>query len=1514
MAIPAAEFELGALAAVENAPDINTGYSWLTEEYQSSEWDNPTQAGALLSQYGTILRQKFNSNNVAGLGDISQELPYSLEELPDASIEDEEERRIEKVNLWEEANLKYLDVATEPNLLLKRDLLKKYVPASASLQRRVIKDPGVIRDTAARVALGIVSPVTTLFGSPEPEFLKENTNPERDDDFLSELITGAGTVGTAIAVTAGTGGLGAAAYLGAGAVGSVKETYEDTKETTGDTDRALAAAGVDAAGQTVGFALGGRVATKLGTKLALATKTALGASTKAIAEGATPQAASSVFKSIMVSAGQQGVGNAAMTAGKLGAQRVGTEGEEIEFSRALPTGEDVEPLLRSAAVGGILGAGASGITESYAGLAQRIQARRAAQLDQPPSETAAPESGVPPTQPETPEQNMNNPGGLLTGALEGMSAELPKIDLDGVAHAQEAQSVFIAPTTREQARSPEEASQTLTGVNGDTYHVYGDGETIQSKTADGQLAPADKTFFVDKDTATVLAALKAARSVDGETPKIYTDGEDLLVKSDYVTEDLDLANVPTGQRFARVPVKDGPAVGDVPVSATIPLAGGEKTQYASNIGPSIAEIAANPRLVESAAQTGAEGPEGKPRMLAQRVVDNEALPQGVRDAFLTYDKNGERTTSLRYLPQSRVETGNQGLEWIAGAGGEEAALHRLLTGPKDISREQVAAATELFRSLTQGVAEAERAGDPVASMQLTNLSSALLNKFAPVGTEAGQIVDFFKEFKNLTPEQSTAFKLGTLRGKIFEEEIGRQGLTADEVAREPSRLTQIDEQIAQAEAAAPKPAEGEKPKKNPEVEKLLRQREQLKARIDKRTERVEARLNKSFPPEMREQYQKLLELRRNLPEGTARANVDREISVIESRLDKSVLQRLLSNWDSFYINNLLADIGTGIATAVGNVENLAVASAGVVLGGPFRGGRVSEIPQNFQEFSRIALQSFPKATRNAFSAFMGNYFAKYNEGDFVKTGPPGLRYIGYVGRFLSALDVFAKELGTDAATAIRIMEMHPEARNLKGEERRAFLSEALFGNETLRTNAVNEAQRQVELMKEANLPIPKGTEQVIVDDILRRARPENIREEVEGWAKKIALQNDQGGTLGIISKSMNNLRKVPFAGPAFVNFVRAAGNLIAWKLESTPYGFIRPTLLKQFHGIELTPLERSTMYTQAILGSSIAAGAYGLMQSGYFTVHGNGPRNPDERRRWLDSGGKPFSVELDGKYISYAETPFASMLAAIGGYGDYQKFSVAKNKISEKQAANYIMGASMTSLFANPLLQTSAEFLSILQDANQGGNVADRLSRFFTKNSLEAVRNATIPLNRSLRNVSAMWQDPLETRLSWQAAILNGIPFAGGASAGQPALNVFGQPILEGKSASERFRSISRFYTQQVNDPALRFLSDKGYYVTDLDSKVTIPDKGLKSVKQRRAAILGAEHENVLLESERYELQRLSGPVIRNTVMRFRQQYSRGPWNEKVQRKLSQEVAEIRGRFKRQVLNRGANRAFREEE
>ena len=1514
MAIPAAEFELGALAAVENAPNIDIGYQWLTEEYEGSEWDNPRQASQLLSQYGTILRQKFNSNNVAGLGDVSQELPYSLDELPDADIEDEEDRRIEKVNLWEEANLKYLDVATEPNLILKRDLLRQYVPQSASLQRRVIKDPGVVRDTAARVVLGVISPITTLFGAPEPEFLKEQTNPERDDDFLSELITGVGTVGAAIGVGAATGGVGVAAYLGAGATGSVKETYQDTKETTGDTERALAAAGVDAAGQAVGFALGGRVATKIGGKIASATQTALGASTKAIAEGATPQAASTIFKAAMISAGQQGAGNVAMTAGKLGAQRVGTEGEEIEFSRALPTGEDVEPLLRSAAVGGILGGAASGLTAGYEGLARRIQARRAGELNQPPAQDAGTPEGTPTTEPQTPEQNFNDPGGLLTGALDEMASTLPKIDLDGVAHAQESQSVFISPTTPEQARSPEDASQILTGVNGDTYHVYADGETIQSKTADGQLAPADKTFFVDKDTATILAALKAARSVDGETPKIYTDGEDLYVKSNYVTEDLDLAEVPTGQSFARVPVKEGPTVGDVPVSATVPLAGGEKTQYSSNIGPSIADIATNPRLVASAAEAGAEGPEGKPRMLAQRVVDNENLPQSVRDAFLTYDKNGERTTSLRYLPQSRVETGNEGLAWIAAAGGDEAALHRLLTGPKDISREQVAAATELFRNLTQGVAEAERAQDPVASIQLTNLSSALLNKFAPVGTEAGQIVDFFKEFKKLNPEQAVAFKIGTLRGKIFEEEISRQGLTADEVAREPARLTQLDEQIAQAEAAAPKPKEGEKPKKNTEVEKLLRERERLKARIDRRTERVEERLSKTFSPEQREQYQRLLELRRSLPEGPSRANVDREIATVESKLDKSVLQRLLSNWDSFYINNLLADIGTGIATAVGNIENLGMASAGVVLGGPFRGGRVSEIPDNFQEFSRIALSSFPKATRNAFSVFMGNYFAKYNEGDFVKTGPPGLRYLGYVGRFLAALDVFAKELGGDAATAIRLMEMRPEIRNLKGEERRAAISEALFGNETLREGAVKEAERQVALMKEAKLPVPKGTEQVIVDDILRRARPENVRTEVESLAKKIALQNDQAGTLGIISGAMNSLRKVPFAGPAFVNFVRAAGNLIAWKLESTPYGFIRPTLLKQFHGVELTPLERSTMYVQAILGSSIAAGAYGLMQSGYFNIHGNGPRNPDERRRWLDSGGKPFSIEIDGKYLSYAETPFASMLAAIGGYGDYQKFSVAKNKISEKQMANYVMGASMTSLFANPLLQTSAEFLNILQDANQGGNVADRLGRFFSKNSLEAVRNATIPLNRTLRNVSAMWQDPLETRLSWQAAILNGIPFAGGASAGQPALNVFGKPILEGKTASERFRSISRFYTQQVNDPALRFLADKGYYVTDLDSRVSIPDKGLKGIKQRRAAILGAEHESVLLESERYDLQRLSGPVIRDTVMRFRQQYSRGPWNEKVQRKLSQEVAEIRGRFKREILNRGANRGFKEKE
>lgn len=1471
MATSPDSLEVLGLQSIENAPDADTGQDWLIEDYSSARWSDPERASQILSDYGNKVRQKFSSNSAAVQSGLEQYVPLALNQLPDPDIADPQERAMAKIDAWEAANIDALSKSIDPQQIVRRDILNKFVSDSALTFRRRVNNPGVVEDTAARFAAGVIAPVTGLFGAPEPEFLKEHTSPQRDDDFMSELVSGAGTVGTAIAATAAAPVAGAV-YLGAGAVGSVGRTVLEVKEETGSNPRAAAAGAIDAVGQGVGLVFGAKAAgrvVKAGTE-------GLAAATETLAKGGTVEAAKEVFKQGARTAILQGGANVSMGVGARGARRVGLDDENIDVLENTP---------REFAVGAILGVGGEAAARGYNAVGRRISARLARRAQ-------AVEGSETPPSPESAAAEIVEPGANVKAetdaALQEIAKELPSIDQEGIAHQRTEQSVYKAPATAEQVEQAKGASRFFTTNTGDQYELFEDGTVGHRTGPSGPLAPGDTMRFVTPEDAAKLLTLKTVKPAGGEESKIYTDKKDgeLFVYSQHATDDLDLSEVPTGSRFIKVQSQREPAPGLVPVSANIPAVSDGKKVFSSNIGNTIKDVVTRPERVTPADPTTLD-PNSRVRMLGQRVVDNQNLPTQVRDAFMTLNDKGERESTLRYIPQGMAELQSQGGMWIAQRGGSELALLDILEGGNNISNEAQAGAFQLTASLGRAIIEAQRKGDVFAETKLVDLQAALTSKIAEIGTYRGQGVNQLKDAQRIDPDNAFAFQLGQITKAATDEVLAKEGISRPDVERAQTRVRELDEAIKAAKEDVALKA------------KLQAEKEALEKKINDRTNAIKKLVGKKFSPEKQEEYRNLLQLRAQLPEGPLRARQDSLIDAIEYKLQTPWLKRFIKGAQNFYVGNILSELGTWAATAYGNSVNVASGIGEVIGGSAFReGGGVRKIPENFVEFVRQMTRSVPKATRNSIDTFFHKNLNKFEAEDFLLTGAPVLRYVGWSARALSALDTWATTLVRDPAMAVRLVETRPDIASLTGEARRTAIDEALFGNAEFRRSAEVEADRQIEIAERFGQKMSARDKAVIVDDIIERQRPQNLAQELTEWTDKIALRGKPKGFSGDLTGALKVLAKSPGLDK-FILFMNAMGNLMDYGLEFSPYGFARPTALK-LRGQEIGPLERSAIYTRALMGTTAAAGIYAAWQAGAFDINGAGPANPEERRAWKAAGGKPYTFQRGDSIIQFGWWPMAPTLAAIAGYADYQKYSKDKTAIKEHEAINYIMSSTFQGMFASPLTSNFGELVEIGMTAARGGDAWAAMERFGQRIGADVVKNSVLPFNRLMRNFSGMFQDPLDTRQAWSAKFLSGIPFAG--ASGLPRLNMFGEPINDGKHWTERWNSIGRFYIQQTQDPRFRFLTEKGYYIRQLPYRVTIPDEGFRYAKRSREARLGLEFTDVFTDRENYEMQKIAGPMLSDLVLEFRERYSNGPWDERVQKKLNTEVTKIYNKAKRRVV------------
>ncbi len=1474
-------FNADAQAILEESPDLDTGLNLLTESYAAKAWDDKKAASTTAASYATQLRQRFEEPP-----DYSEEETVSLApvDLPviKASGDAPVSTVVDQINTWESSNLQFLDETEDPDYVVMKDKLTNSIKNHASEMRRQSqgKDTSWLGDKFNRAQEGLTSGIAKLVGA--EEYLKnlhEHTNPSADDDLSSAIASGAGSFVGAVGAGIPTAGYGTLAYLAATGAGEVKGTYEESLKATGDTQRAKVAGALEVGSQALQTVVGHKIFGKLGGTIS---KRFFGKEV----EKATESAVSSAVKGALAEGTTETAGGVVSNY----ARQYGTNNPNIGV---------FDGAGNNFAVGAVFGGAATGL--------DAVLSRS----------RATPEEGVAVTE-------------TVTDPIEKTVIGAP-VDLEATQAVQQ-NSAAVNVLESEGALPPAPVIEgDFMTADGNRYSRTPEGATSRTKNStQEQFLPLDRTFFLDKEKANALAALRNQVQPDGATPQILTDGERLIVKGDYVQEDLSISDTPTGRSQTVLEALEEPAVGSHPVEVNRPknLNGNEKI-YQSHIGKEITAL--NPRtvFVESEEGSSVGASFTKERKLGLRLRLSEGLDEDIRSGF--GDSEGG---FLRYLPVPRADTGNQASRFIAENGVANAVTEVLSLPETHADATSVEMSRQLIEILQTGGRAARAAGDLDNAGKLMDLAINLGDKAARILTNAGRTVDIARLWNSFDP----GLRIVHVRRKIKEAaltEVGaEEGLSrrdlesldtdieaiqekADVIEAEGKKLAQeADAAKPKVEGKPSKPSDPEQfltPDQKQELSDLRKEKEKLEARREKRDSKVRER-QKKFSPEQEQRLEKLLTAARKTG-GTLQQKLLRDASKIEQTVADDTPQKN-SLWHTMWIANQLSDPSTQAVNLIGNAYQVAsnvlsYTATGVLKGTPLDGARF--------------LNSFIRAARNEgtdafFTELKGVRTFRPNaekldrpEGqvntkgvdtrdDLVTEAPAwvkkvGLNNLGYVFRMLSATDAgFYKSL--QEAQAEFIARDAGTRKNLSGTELKNYVSEQLYNSTENWNNAERAAKAEASLLEELGYKQDARQVRLRAWEILEQKRPEALREEVHTFASKATFTNTPEGVVGGIVRGMSAMANAPLTiGGKEIKplryvfaFLNVAGNILNANIDHTPLGALRAL------DPELSALEKRNQIGKFMVGTVMASTIYGIAREfqndddPYFAIYAEGPTDANKNRQWRDTGARPYSVKIGDNYVQYKETPFGLMLGALGAWMDAERYNKGYARQSGVAALSTVLGGMGNTFINNSFLKNMADFIDGIQ-GKDGKNPVDAI--------LVNPIKGFVPFAGSLRAITKLVQDPIETYGSFWAKFSSGIPFVQKLG-NKPALNAFGEPVE--RTFEDRLSFIGRFYSERVTDPDWRWLAENNYNIPDAGGfTVEIPTKG-KATAAQRGASLGAAFEGVLTQEERYEYMKRQGPQVRAIIAQYRQKYAGSGHQEKVQDQLSRAIGDIRSRVKREMF------------
>ncbi len=401
-------------------------------------------------------------------------------------------------------------------------------------------------------------------------------------------------------------------------------------------------------------------------------------------------------------------------------------------------------------------------------------------------------------------------------------------------------------------------------------------------------------------------------------------------------------------------------------------------------------------------------------------------------------------------------------------------------------------------------------------------------------------------------------------------------------------------------------------------------------------------------------------------------------------------------------------------------------------------------------------------------------------------------------------------------------------------------------------------------------------------EIMEAARPAELTRSAQRFGGLSTFNHEPEGFMGAVAGLINEAhRRLSIPSPwgpirvltPFIPFVNIIANVTSAALDFTPVGiqrgltgrYTRHVLDRSKNDFDAWEARQRT--ASGILGTLgtglLFAWAY-AMRGGDddevpFMIYGMGP-STKARRDQMPQGWKPFTIKVGDTYVSYAETPLSLVLAVAGNTLDYLRYTPKGSEEHVMGAAAYALGTSPQALLKTGVLSSLNDIFSLMEGQRSWTQVGTRTASGF------------VPGQGLLRDISELIHGDKIDATTLAAGLLKDVPVIR-SLVGQPALNIFGEPVK--LDTLQRLPIMKRMATRQGEDKDTLWLARNKLWLPGMDQQIEV---GTYLTEQHKMATRGAawradrirQHgraaSQVLTPEERYKLVKIAGPEIRKAV------------------------------------------------
>ena len=434
----------------------------------------------------------------------------------------------------------------------------------------------------------------------------------------------------------------------------------------------------------------------------------------------------------------------------------------------------------------------------------------------------------------------------------------------------------------------------------------------------------------------------------------------------------------------------------------------------------------------------------------------------------------------------------------------------------------------------------------------------------------------------------------------------------------------------------------------------------------------------------------------------------------------------------------------------------------------------------------------------------------------------------------------------------------------------------LGGDETQWLADLDQARTELQA---AGIPVTPSAVNRRAWELRQTRRSQEVQDASVRWADRMVFQQQPEGIGRMITGMITLLQNFRPAGvPVFVPLVpfnRILSNLFESSLDWAGVGIVRGLVGSHLSEVfnkdrrMFDTAERRERFMAGIMGASIAgallAAAMALKdlddEEVPFMLYGMGPPDPT-RRGLMPKGWRPFSMKINGTYVSFAESPMGPLLGAVGAWLDSARYSKTENKTLVERGTIAFQSA-LSSFMSMGVLSSMKDIIDLWTGE---GN-----TRAIKQAALSPVPGF-IPAQGLLRDMAPLFDDRKISDADIFGALVKDIPVL--KSYGRPALNVLGEEVkIEGLPV------VRRFATGQRPDANIAFIQQHKLKITALDKTIDIGDYlpkrertalGLEDSDRRRALGMTAIENGVMTPAQQYQFTKAQGEAIKGGLERLR--------------------------------------------